>query len=380
MNAKAENNATTAPSSLNVAENTAPARATEPTAKDLLDHAIQSAVDSRMATTLSFVPKSFEDLIRYCEYLSKSNFVPKSYRGQPADILVAVQMGGELGMPPLQSLQSFGVINGRPGLFGDGFLAVIMGHWSYEWHEEHWEGSGDARKAVCTMKRKGHQAHTVEFSVSDAKAAGLWDERKEIRSQSGGSMSNPSPWHCYSDRMLQMRARGFAGRDKFADALRGMKTVEELGDYPDARGVAEESQLSTSEAESLPLKQEDCRIGTTQERETLVEIRLRGIAASLMKERGVEDEEINEYLDKYKGRTQKLIDKIRATGDEQPAPQEKPTPNAHGVALTNDDIGLVDEPDWIRQQPPTGAVVVPSQKFPARESANGRRVTSKEWY
>jgi methyl coenzyme M reductase subunit C-like uncharacterized protein (methanogenesis marker protein 7) len=35
--------------------------------------------------------------------------------------------------------------------------------------------------------------------------------------------------------MLQMRARGFALRDAFADAMRGFKSTEELSDYPDAQ-------------------------------------------------------------------------------------------------------------------------------------------------
>jgi len=35
--------------------------------------------------------------------------------------------------------------------------------------------------------------------------------------------------------MLQMRARAFAARDLFADALKGIKSVEELRDYPDER-------------------------------------------------------------------------------------------------------------------------------------------------
>jgi hypothetical protein len=37
----------------------------------------------------------------------------------------------------------------------------------------------------------------------------------------------------YPDRMLSMRARGFAGRDAFPDLLRGIKTAEEVRDIPD---------------------------------------------------------------------------------------------------------------------------------------------------
>jgi hypothetical protein len=40
------------------------------------------------------------------------------------------------------------------------------------------------------------------------------------------------PWSQYPERMLALRARGFALRNAFADALRGLITAEEAQDYP----------------------------------------------------------------------------------------------------------------------------------------------------
>ena len=40
------------------------------------------------------------------------------------------------------------------------------------------------------------------------------------------------PWKTYPERMLKMRARGFALRDAFADRLKGIITAEEARDYP----------------------------------------------------------------------------------------------------------------------------------------------------
>ena len=52
-----------------------------------------------------------------------------------------------------------------------------------------------------------------EFSVQDAKRAGLWGKM----SASG----KPTPWVLYPDRMLLFRARGFNLRDNFGDVLKG---------------------------------------------------------------------------------------------------------------------------------------------------------------
>jgi len=54
------------------------------------------------------------------------------------------------------------------------------------------------------------------FSVKDARLAGL--------------MNKAGPWKQYPKRMLQMRARGFAIRDAFPDALKGVITYEEASD------------------------------------------------------------------------------------------------------------------------------------------------------
>ena len=84
--------------------------------------------------------------------------------------------------------------------------------------EERLEGTGDARVAICTVKRTGNPPTIGRFSVADAKAAMLWGKS--------------GPWTQYADRMLQMRARGFACRDAFPDALRGLQSAEEARDIP----------------------------------------------------------------------------------------------------------------------------------------------------
>ena len=66
--------------------------------------------------------------------------------------------------------------------------------------------------------RRGQPPERRTFSVADAKRAKLWFKA--------------GPWTTYPDRMPQMRARGFAIRDTFPDALRGVITAEEAQDHP----------------------------------------------------------------------------------------------------------------------------------------------------
>ena len=160
---------------------------------------------------------TFEDAFRFSKLVATSDFAPKDFRGKPESCLLAIQHGAELGLSPMQSLQSIAVVNGRPSVYGDTALAVCKGSPVCEWVRETIEGEGEHMVAVCQAKRRG-DSHPVEgrFSMADAKRAGL---------------AGKDVWKSYPRRMLQMRARGFALRDAFPDVLRGLVTAEEAADY-----------------------------------------------------------------------------------------------------------------------------------------------------
>ena len=157
---------------------------------------------------------SMEQAVKVAEMLAKSTLVPKAYQGQPANVLVAMAYGESFGMQPLQAMQSVAVVNGMPGLYGDGLLAVCRSCPSWEWMQE----AIDGETAICTAKRRGEPEVTATFSVADAKRAQLWGKA--------------GPWTQYPMRMLTMRARAFALRNLYADVLRGMGSAEELQDIP----------------------------------------------------------------------------------------------------------------------------------------------------
>jgi hypothetical protein len=164
----------------------------------------------------ALAPSSMVEALQIAEMLSKSSMVPKAYQNKPQDTLVAMMMGSELGLNPIQSLQNIAVINGKPCVYGDALPALVQNHPQFGGMEESFNETGNA--ATCTVWRKGGSRHTQTFSQSDAVKAGLWDKA--------------GPWKLYPKRMLQMRARGFALRSQFADALAGLITREEAEDMP----------------------------------------------------------------------------------------------------------------------------------------------------
>ena len=174
-----------------------------------------------MSVTLhktSLEPTTLQEAMRFSDILASSTMVPRDFQGKPGNVLVAIQWGREVGLGPLQALQNIAVINGRPSIWGDAALALVRGHPDCASVQEGAEGEGDARHGWCEVTRRGEQPQRRTFAVSDAKRAGLWGKS--------------GPWTQYPDRMLQLRARGFAIRDVFPDALRGVLTREEAEDTP----------------------------------------------------------------------------------------------------------------------------------------------------
>ena len=182
-------------------------------------------------------PSTFTELANFATMASKSSLVPQGYRNKPEDIMLAVQMGSELGLAPMQAIQNIAVIQGRPAVWGDALIGLCRASAVCEDIAESMEGEGDAAVAVCVAKRKGATPVTVRFSVADAKRAGLWGKQ--------------GPWQQYPVRMLQMRARGFALRDAFPDVLKGIVTAEEAQDTP-ADGETFAGPTIEARAEVMP--------------------------------------------------------------------------------------------------------------------------------
>jgi len=165
-------------------------------------------------------PTTFAEAERFAVMMAKSTMVPQDYRGKPENIMFAMQFGAELGLSPLQSLQSISNINGKWAVYGDALLAIVLASPLCEDVIERLDGEDDNLRAICEARRRGAAPKIQMFSVADAKKASLWGKQ--------------GPWTQYPRRMLQWRARGFALRDAFPDLLRGVITVEEARDIPES--------------------------------------------------------------------------------------------------------------------------------------------------
>ena len=173
----------------------------------------------------ALVPTNIEEAFRISQAIAMSHMAPmigpKNNRRPmgPEEVMATIMAGMEVGMKPMASLRAITLINGRPCFWGDGQLAIVQAHPDYAGMTEEYDE--ETETATCTVSRfiDGAVPETIRtFSRKDAEKANLWGK--------------PGPWQEYPKRMLQHRARGFALRDAFSDALMGILSEAEAKDTP----------------------------------------------------------------------------------------------------------------------------------------------------
>lgn len=204
---------------------------------------------------LAIIPRNIEEAQRYASGMIAAGIIPSSYRvGGKRDgeiiaplVLMGVLKAMELGLPPQTGIGALYEVNGKFSVYGDGAIGLIQKHRLISKHTEHRIGPGfdpgteladwpDEYGWEVRYWRVGQEEPYVgRFTVRDARRGGMWLNQYK------------KPWLSYPDRMLFNRARAFALRDGFADALMGLGIAEEERDrLPDVQDGG------TLKAEAVP--------------------------------------------------------------------------------------------------------------------------------
>lgn len=186
------------------------------------------------------VPQTLTDATRIAKGLMESQCLPKHFKTVP-QVIMAMQMLRQLGLPDIACLPRLCIINGSFSLWGEGPKAICqpdIEDFDEFWFDaqykkicfEHKNLNSEAYGAICCVKRRG-VATWVErpFTVDDAKQARL--------------LGKSGPWQDYPRRMMQMRARSWALKDAFPDRLMGLGIAE----YDHNALVGEGGEIETAE-------------------------------------------------------------------------------------------------------------------------------------
>lgn len=193
------------------------------------------------------VPRTVNEVGQVVDQIVQAGMVPAGLAGRTeketrAKLGIAIMKGLEVGFAPLTAVANIMVVNNRASIWGDALPALAQRSGDFKGMKERYEGEPgkDDRTAICELYRRGVDEPCVRrFSLADAKRAKLFP--------------NKGPWMMYPDRMLQMRARGWAFRDLFADSLMGLSVAEEAQDLPMRDVTPNASALLDDEDPSPPV-------------------------------------------------------------------------------------------------------------------------------
>jgi hypothetical protein len=160
------------------------------------------------------------------------------------------------------------------------------------------------------------------FSVADAKRAKLWGKS--------------GPWTQYPKRMLAMRARGFAIRDAFPDAMRGMITAEEAQDYPTKSAPRDVTPVEDPKPEPAPEPKKKAKAKPVEDAVEVQDVQpytLRDHEGNALSQYEIHDEAIAHLVQKLK---QYAKTKINRAG--QPVTAEQRATLAAQLIKANEDM------------------------------------------
>jgi len=109
---------------------------------------------------------TLSDAIRFGKYICAANLAPKGLES-PEGVLIALQLGQEIGLAPMAAIQNIAVINGRPSVYGDSALALVRATGLLEKYKvtEVGEPGSDDFGICVTAKRKGFDEASETFTV-----------------------------------------------------------------------------------------------------------------------------------------------------------------------------------------------------------------------
>lgn len=165
--------------------------------------------------------------------LAQSQLIPRALQGKPADVLVVLLTGRELGLGPMQALRSVHVIDGKAVLSADLVVALCLRDRTVcEWFRL---VASDDKLATYEAKRVGAPEPTrMSFTMEQAKQANLVGKQN---------------WRTFPAAMLRARCAVALARAVFPDLAMGVYDPDELEQpKPEAAPPSPAPQPSRREA------------------------------------------------------------------------------------------------------------------------------------
>lgn len=182
--------------------------------------AVKEPTQNPNAVTMWNDAKLYNQSLAMAQTLSKSEIIPQSYKGKPADCLIAIDIANRLGLSPAIVMQNSQIVRGNFTWKGSACKAMIDGCGRYQKTRYVYVGEEGKDSYGCYLEaidNDGDIIKGVPVTIAMAKKEGWYNK-------------DGSKWQTMSDLMLKYRAAAFFMRTECASIAMGFLTKEEVED------------------------------------------------------------------------------------------------------------------------------------------------------
>ena len=188
--------------------------------KEQTSLAVKEPTQNPNAVTMWNDAKLYNQSLAMAQTLSKSEIIPQSYKGKPADCLIAIDIANRLGLSPAIVMQNSQIVRGNFTWKGSACKAMIDGCGRYQKTRYVYVGEEGKDSYGCYLEaidNDGDIIKGVPVTIAMAKKEGWYNK-------------DGSKWQSMCDLMLKYRAAAFFMRTECASIAMGFLTKEEVED------------------------------------------------------------------------------------------------------------------------------------------------------
>lgn len=188
--------------------------------KEQTSLSVKEPTQNPNAVTMWNDAKLYNQSLAMAQTLSKSEIIPQSYKGKPADCLIAIDIANRLGLSPVIVMQNSQCVRGNFTWKGSACKAMIDSCERYQKTRYVYVGEEGKDSYGCYLEaidNDGDIIKGVPVTIAMAKKEGWYNK-------------DGSKWQTMSDLMLKYRAAAFFMRTECASIAMGFLTKEEVED------------------------------------------------------------------------------------------------------------------------------------------------------
>lgn len=189
--------------------------AEEKTAETPAEPKAVQVVSQETNTTL----QSFTDDWKIANQLAKSDIIPDNYKGKPQNVIIAVGLANQMGLPPFTVMQNLSIIRGKTSWNGSFCKTLIERTGRFKNLELNYTG------------KKGEDSYGCYLSavrISDGKVINGPEVTMKMAKDEGWTSNKK--WLTLTELMLAYRCQSFFCRIYCPEAMNGIYTSEEVED------------------------------------------------------------------------------------------------------------------------------------------------------